>query len=981
MPAIDKSALLRLKESVQYNQDAPQGAKQLFDLLVDNAGVTVRTIDDENYLAHFVYKPTQIKVASDDGKLSGQSYGKLTLLLSRKNDGQTLAHEEFESLSLVDFENKSNEDLVSEMLTRNGVKAFTRGHPINTESRIAIPYNLSASGQYDKNNYAQKSDTAIKRAGKIYSGTYQKDSLSNTSLKLFLQRAEETFRPLEVDLTNLASTDFYRESGIYRTQWDDIEAALTLFQKQSSIELYQALYGRRNELLVDAGFGKEITDPPNLSDVDMSSVEMKTSNLYSESVLNFIAEGEHPQARKYRKEFVDKTLTLMFGSPELAEEVFHDHQKLNVPGQTVFADIISKRHDTSAPYAQDREIIDMIDQGQYPAKAIAEKMGFTHLGPKQFKRAMALLGQGSHRVVWGASYYGIDNLKNCMALSKVPPEWLSFDGKGNGDVFLDPAMSVLKANENQFKRFMPFLKQAGFALEKCQANGDKSGAKEIAKQWRWLAQNNGKDLQERINDIEAKYKINATWDDYGKLIEGSMKTVWHRTLMDISDFDVVDAVSVYDSQLEVDYDKLTSMLHKHLDEEYISEWEPPEYDEDEFDDFDDVYIPDGPEQEELPSSHLGSVYEMSQTTINAYIKSMTTSFKEVLDKNAEWHVNASKLTKEMNNVSSNPVQWDGLLESPVALSENYTIHSITTRQDLLEEGNEMDHCVFSYLGACLSGESTIMSIRDEHNERVATLELNPNSSDGDDEPVTYSFGQCFGYKNENVSDELRSLVDSFIDKINDQEIKVAPSIGGNEAMASIVDEVEMDPLNKGYILSSVPYHTHAAHLDFFTLEKMLPAGAKVEDLIFKESEANLRIFEISPFSKDISLIRDMAKKHGVAPDNMVRVAIAHDIKKMSELPKLMDGLARVRDVLIAVKSYDLPLTPEQQGIKAQEQLDSEGLPSYTLDVLVEAYASGNPEKSLSMLVMTTNPRDAESVVNNEVGIEQERPDDAVRMRR
>jgi len=330
----------------------------------------------------------------------------------------------------------------------------------------------------------------------------------------------------------------------------------------------------------------------------------------------------------------------------------------------------------------------------------------------------------------------------------------------------------------------------------------------------------------------------------------------------------------------------------------------------------------------------------------------------VLDKNAEWHVKSSELTKEMNQAVDNPIVWDGLLPSPVELPDGYRIQSIDSREELLAEGNSMDHCVFNYLGACLSGESTIFSIRDSENNRVATLELNPNESDDDKEPTTYSLGQCFGYNNENISDELDRYVEAFIDDINSGKIDVSPSIGGGDELANIIDEVEMDPLEKGYIISSVPYNTHAAHLDFFTLEKMLPAGATVEGLLSLESECNLEIFSLSAFSKDISLIRELSKKYGIAPDNMVRVALAHNVDKIQNLPETMNVLSNVRTLLLDVEKDDtLPLSPSQKAIKAKSLLEENGFGDYNLDTLTNAYASGNADKSLSMMIMTTAPNE------------------------
>jgi len=956
MPSPNKQVLNELKENIKYSEDAPKGAKELFDLLIDNAGVKIKEVDEGNYLANFVYKPSRINVKKENGALGGETSGTLSVLLSRKTDGQTFVSKDYEHLSLSKLEEMDESALIRRTQIIPGVKAFADGHPVNTEARKAIPYNLSSSGSYDRNNYTQKSILALRQLGTFSSGTYSQDSLASRNVDTFIEQAESTFYNMDLHFTNLVSDEFYRKCGIEESQWGTIRSAMTSFQKDSAVLLGQTLYGQRNDRLKDVGFDADTVSKRISESLDSSGTMNFSLELYTDPILNFISEGDTVFARKYRKEFIDKTLTLMFGSPEIAAESYADHTQIMAAGKTVFSDIVTKSDSGMSPYALDKDIIEMIDAGQYPAKAIAEKMGFKNLSQNQFKRSMALLGRGSHGNIWTAQDFGIDSLENCMALSKIPPNWLSIDGKGNGDIFLDYNVSIMKDKERQFQRFMPFLRQVGVELENLQNSGDKNGAKALAKQWRWLAQDNGKSLYTKIDDIESKYKIEATWGDYNKLISQSMQTVWHRTLMDISEFDASDAVNVYDSQLEIDYDELSKMMKQHLDDEYTENWEPPEYDEDEMDEF--CYMPDNPIDEELPSHDMPDAHEITITTISAFVKSSTTSFKEVLDKNAEWHVKSSELTKEMNQAVDNPIVWDGLLPSPVELPDGYRIQSIDSREELLAEGNSMDHCVFNYLGACLSGESTIFSIRDSENNRVATLELNPNESDDDKEPTTYSLGQCFGYNNENISDELDRYVEAFIDDINSGKIDVSPSIGGGDELANIIDEVEMDPLEKGYIISSVPYNTHAAHLDFFTLEKMLPAGATVEGLLSLESECNLEIFSLSAFSKDISLIRELSKKYGIAPDNMVRVALAHNVDKIQNLPETMNVLSNVRTLLLDVEKDDtLPLSPSQKAIKAKSLLEENGFGDYNLDTLTNAYASGNADKSLSMMIMTTAPNE------------------------
>ena len=958
----DKTSLNALKESVKYNEDATEGSKELFNLLIDHVGLQMKAIDDGLYIANFVYKPNRINVTSNEGALDGETFGTLSVLLSRKSDGQTFVSKDYENLSLPKLNAMEDSDLIRRIHRIPGVKAFANGHPMNTEARVAIPYNLSSTGSYDKNNYAQKSALTLRQMGNVSPGTYSQDALATRSMALFLEQVDSPYYSRDLDFTKLISDEFYRKCGIENSQWGTVRNAVVSFQRQSVITLSNTLYGRRNELLEGVGFAPSVTTGYLSDSLDASQAANPSSVLYTDPILNFVAEGETQSSRKYRKEFIDKTLTLMFGSPEIAQESYSDNNQISQAGRTIFSEIVTKKESNSTPYALDKDIIGMIDKGQYPAKAIAEKMGFNNLSQNQFKRAMALLGRGASGSIWSSHDFGVDSLKNCMALSKIPPNWLSISGKGDGDILLDPAISIMRDNEKQFKRFMPYIKQAGLNLEKCQANGDKNGAKAIAKQWRWLAQNDGKSLYTKLDDIESKYKINATWDDYGTLISQSMKTVLHRTLMDISDFDAVDAVNVYDSQLEINYDELTRLMKEHLDSEYIDNWEPPEYDDE--DDVDGIYIDDHPHDSELPSHNMQDINEMNLMTINAYLHATASGFKEVLENNQEWHVKSSTLTKEMNNAIDNPIAWDGLLKAPVELPDGYSVHSIDTREALLEEGNKMDHCVFNYLGACLSGESTIFSIRDSDNNRVATLELNPNESDEENEPTTYSLGQCFGYKNENISDELDQYIEKFIDDINSQEIDVSPSIGGGEDMRGILDEVEMDPLNKGYIISNVPYNTHAAHLDFFTLEKMLPANATVEGLLLEESDASLELFHLSKFSKDIAVIRDLSKQYGVAPDNMVRVAIAHEVKKIENLPETMSGLSKARELLITVEEdTSLPLTPVQKAQKAQTLLESEGFNGYNLDVLVDAYASEQAGKSLSLMVMSTKPNEKVDAVS------------------
>ena len=58
-------------------------------------------------------------------------------------------------------------------------------------------------------------------------------------------------------------------------------------------------------------------------------------------------------------------------------------------------------------------------------------------------------------------------------------------------------------------------------------------------------------------------------------------------------------------------------------------------------------------------------------------------------------------------------------ESP---DTSWSIMQILTEKELLAEGRELKHCVYSYAGACMANKCTIWSLK-VHNERKQTIEV------------------------------------------------------------------------------------------------------------------------------------------------------------------------------------------------------------------------------------------------------------------
>ena len=58
----------------------------------------------------------------------------------------------------------------------------------------------------------------------------------------------------------------------------------------------------------------------------------------------------------------------------------------------------------------------------------------------------------------------------------------------------------------------------------------------------------------------------------------------------------------------------------------------------------------------------------------------------------------------------------------------HTIEELTNSNQLHDEGKKMKHCVYSYIGSCKHGKTSIFSLR-ENDERMVTIELNNRTSE------------------------------------------------------------------------------------------------------------------------------------------------------------------------------------------------------------------------------------------------------------
>jgi len=115
-------------------------------------------------------------------------------------------------------------------------------------------------------------------------------------------------------------------------------------------------------------------------------------------------------------------------------------------------------------------------------------------------------------------------------------------------------------------------------------------------------------------------------------------------------------------------------------------------------------------------------FSMRQREVDATIKQME-----------EWHALNNLLKRKYK-----AEKWDSMDFKPFLYKEGkeknlkiYEMVELLNLKDLIEEGKEMHHCVFSYGNSCASGNSSIWSLRVTDNflgiKRLLTVEVNPNS--------------------------------------------------------------------------------------------------------------------------------------------------------------------------------------------------------------------------------------------------------------
>lgn len=146
--------------------------------------------------------------------------------------------------------------------------------------------------------------------------------------------------------------------------------------------------------------------------------------------------------------------------------------------------------------------------------------------------------------------------------------------------------------------------------------------------------------------------------------------------------------------------------------------------------------------------HMLDFYE-TQMNDNPSFNIFNYNFEQIRELSDEWH-------EVMANKGSGKIYGPIKPENVVYRFKEpsgYTVQKVNTENDLLVEGDRMNHCVGSYFSAVSNGRSTIFSLRDQNNNPLATIELNGEMN---------TVRQIMANSNSEPNDEIKKLISEWI---------------------------------------------------------------------------------------------------------------------------------------------------------------------------------------------------------------------------
>jgi hypothetical protein len=385
-------------------------------------------------------------------------------------------------------------------------------------------------------------------------------------------------------------------------------------------------------------------------------------------------------------------------------------------------------------------VLHEIDNGVFPAAEIAKANGFYSLSKNQFNEAMKLLGKHAN-VGWRSTDKLVPGSpSSAMAMAKVPKEWLYYNddiGTIHPSVYHGEGFDFPADVDGVFRSVIPYLFETGKSLDEMASKKDKAGMKKLADKWRWLAKGDGQ-MVDKLRKFNKQYQISATLHDYPEILDQMLTTIALRIASDYHKVDMGDVVEINDAETSftLNTDAIENALFEDIDEENRNA--EPDYDEDGEPFYDEM---------EPASEYMSPL--CSITTGNV-VKLLAPDIQTVAQRNSALHKGYNDLINHANRNSKLDFSWGTPFknDNPQRIGI-YDVKCINTRKALLEEGREMAHCVFSYIGMLAEGDGIVFSVREpETLERLATVKFDIKEPEEEGGQYTLEFDQCYGPHNE-----------------------------------------------------------------------------------------------------------------------------------------------------------------------------------------------------------------------------------------
>ena len=700
--------------------------------------------------------------------------------------------------------------------------------------------------------------------------------------------------------------------------------ALFTNDKDSIAQVQQVVIDRRDNACVE--FMQNLHEPLHAalkiaytakeSDADAAREKYEQAvNYYPYDILNMIgsaeATDEHSRedVLRFRRQFMEGLLTMVADSPSV--NVFSDensnlfqgeNRALAVRAHAKLRGVFNEKY-----HSQRQQLVNEIDKGRFPFKMIAKNNDVGHINSKQFIASM----KTNH------------NLSDALALAHIPYNWVRTT-LDTGDVvnalsYEDRKSEIEGVNERAgaliLKRYLANLGRK-FAsidgeiadLKTSNTSDEEKGVKRktlekekkrMAAKWSWLAKKG--DLPLAFEKFDADYKVSASLRDYETQLNMFMDAIVNRIIYDHPAQDVEKCLTFEEGQptIEIDVEMLKSKMMEYGQEQhndYI-------WDLDDDDPYkDEEYFPDDMESLDYQGVSLSGLWDL----------------KESADKNHRLHKNMSSITKQLGEHCSDDVSWIGVTKDDVSIGD-YVFEPISSRKRLLQEGVQMNHCVYSYLYPCLRGETSIVSVKDrETGSLLATMEV--SQEEVDDNEFKHDMQQLYGVGNSGVPKEIRDAANIYMHRLDEQFGLELNDVLYENQNNNELDDLDLDEMAN---LQVVPFLTDAIYDAYLYLEEYLPDSISFTDLIertpglmnlFYESEIGHSIRSIEWFSSAF----DIDKKAVVA--NREAWDVIGVNKSYNELLYTKRGVEANKQTLSTLNQLEPSEVEEKIGVSLTESL-------------------------------------------------------------